>query len=66
MAAKEMTGTVENSTLEEAITTNETATEVTASEISAAWAKAMLQAVTDAARDPLRYVTDAIVPDGGE
>jgi hypothetical protein len=57
MAANDTMELVENKIVEDASTAKEVSTE---------WANAILQVATDAARDPLRYVTDAIVPNGGE
>jgi hypothetical protein len=57
MAANEMIETVEKKAVDSVVPSDE---------ISAAWAKVIVQVATDAARDPLRYVAETVVPNGGE
>jgi hypothetical protein len=57
MAANEVIETAEKKAVDNAATSEG---------ISAEWAKVIVQVATDAARDPLRYVAETVVPNGGE
>lgn len=61
MAANEVIETVEKKAVDKVVDNA-----ATSEGISAEWAKVIVQVATDAARDPLRYVAETIVPNGGE